>query len=74
MLGLISEQTSTTEPKFKRGDPVQKVSGYMYPGIVLVAYQTLKGKWRYVVETLPGSDYEEMQHIFNGDQLEKRND
>jgi len=54
--------------KFARLDPVVKVRGYKFPGLVVAAYQTLSGEDRYVVEcTLPGA--EGIQHIFNEDQL-----
>lgn len=59
-------------PAFKRGDLVQKRSGYRYPGVVLVAYYTLNNQIRYVVEADPQSGFAGMQHIFNEEQLELR--
>lgn len=56
------------EAKFEEGDVVHKPKGYRYPGIVVCVFKTLHGKVRYVVEAT-GEGYEEMLHIFNGDQL-----
>lgn len=57
-----------TAAQFNVGEKVTKVTGYKYPGMVVAAFQTRAGEWRYVVEcTVPGC--EGMLHIFNGQQL-----
>ena len=53
------------KPKFATGDRVVKTKGYRYPGVVVAAFQTTRGLWRYVVEcTVEG--VEGMLHISNG--------
>ena len=57
--------------KFKKDDPVRRAnSTYLFPGIVVAAYRTLGGEPRYVVECTAKAAAG-LQHIFNGDQLEK---
>lgn len=54
----------------KIGDRVHKVRGYPMPGIVVAAFPTLAGEWRYVVEcTVP--EVAGLLHIFSAEQLEK---
>lgn len=55
-------------PRLPRGTPVEKVGGYPFPGTVVVAFHTLAGQERFVVEAT-GPDYAGMLHIFNGGQL-----
>jgi hypothetical protein len=53
---------------YKVGNKVRKVKGYSYFGIVVAAFQTLKGEDRYVVEsTSLGS--KGILFIFNDGQL-----
>ena len=53
----------------KIGDRVRKKSGYLYPGIIVSVFFTLRGETRFVVEcTTPA--VRGMLHIFNEDQLE----
>lgn len=57
--------------KFKKDDPVKRAnSSYLFPGVVVSAYRTLAGEPRYVVECTAKAAAG-LQHIFNGDQLEK---
>jgi hypothetical protein len=58
--------------KFKKDDPVRRVDGstYSFPGLVVAAYRELNGQPRYVVACTAKAAYN-LQHIFNGDQLEK---
>lgn len=68
-----AEGSMIRETSFKKGDRVEKIEGYKYPGIVVAKVRTLQRKVRYVVEcTAP--DCKGMLHIFNGSQLRKRND
>lgn len=57
---------SKHKPKFSIGDRVNKVSGYMYPGIIVSVFETRNGNLRYVVEHTISVG---MLHIFNEDQL-----
>jgi len=53
---------------FKVGDKVQKVSGYLWPGIVVSVFDTLAGERRVVVEcTVP--EIKGALHIYNESQL-----
>ncbi len=62
-----------TGMEYQQGDKVKKVKGYAYPGVVVSAFTNLNGDSRYVVEcTAP--DCKGMLHIFNGEQLEMRED
>lgn len=53
--------------KFAAGSYVWKPKGYPFEGTVVSAFQTMRGNYRYVVESKlsPG-----LLHIFNGSQLE----
>jgi hypothetical protein len=53
------------------GQAVQKIKGYKYPGIILVAFKTLDGKARYVVEA-DHPDFRGMLHIFSDADIEER--
>lgn len=54
---------------FQIGDPVRKVKGYRWPGVVVAVFQTLEGQTRIVVEcTVP--EVAGALHIFNPEQLE----
>jgi hypothetical protein len=53
------------------GQTVQKIKGYKYPGIILVAFKTLDGKARYVVEA-DHPDFRGMLHIFSDNDIEER--
>jgi hypothetical protein len=47
--------SSLGEPTFKEGDVVEKSEGYKWPGVIVSAFRTLNGEWRFVVEcTAPG--------------------
>lgn len=54
-------------PPFRHKQPVSKVSGYRFPGIVETCYKVsagpAKGQWRVVV-TCTAPDVEGCQHIF----------
>ena len=53
---------------FAMGDRVEKVDGYLFPGIVKSAFKNEAGQWRYVVEcTVP--ETKGMLHIYNAKQL-----
>ena len=54
---------------FARGDRVRKVKGYKFPGVVVAAFTTLEGNWRYVVQCT-AEDTEGILHIYNAGQLE----
>lgn len=54
---------------FARGDRVRKVKGYKFPGVVVAAFTTLEGNWRYVVQCTR-EDTEGILHIYNAGQLE----
>lgn len=57
--------------KFNYGDPVQKIKGYPFPGVIVAAFRNTKGEERYVVEcTAPW--VEGCLHVFHPDQLELR--
>jgi hypothetical protein len=58
------------QPKFAVGDNVIKVSGYPFPGVVVAAFLTLSGQWRYVVECIV-PEVSGMLHIYNEKQLER---
>jgi hypothetical protein len=53
---------------FARGDRVRKVKGYKFPGVVVAAFTTLEGHWRYVVQCT-AEDTAGILHIYNGEQL-----
>jgi hypothetical protein len=53
--------------KFKKNDKVFKPNGYPFPGVILAAFTTNAGEWRYVVENECGG----LLHIFNTSQLRK---
>lgn len=54
----------------RAGHKVRKVKGYKFPGVVVSAFTTLAGEWRYVVEcTAP--EVSGMLHIYNRDQIER---
>ncbi len=53
------------------GDPVKKSSGYLWPGVVVSRFRTLRGENRYVVEcTVP--EGAGALRIFSEAQLESR--
>ena len=54
---------------FAEGDRVRKVKGYKFPGVVVAAFTTLEGNWRYVVQCT-AEDSAGILHIYNGEQLE----
>lgn len=57
--------------EFFVGDPVKKASGYLWPGVVISRFRTLRGENRYVVEcTIP--EVAGALHIFSASQLESR--
>ena len=61
--------TADTLNDLRKGDRVQKIKGYRWPGVVVSAFQTLNGEWRYAVEcTTP--DVQGALHIYNREQLE----
>lgn len=53
------------------GDYVEKVSGYLYPGIIVAKFNTLAGETRYVVEC-DVAVCRGMLHIYNRGQLKPR--
>lgn len=56
--------------EIKVGDKVEKVSGYLWPGIVVAVFDTLAGKQRFVVEcTVP--EVKGALHIYSREQLNK---
>ena len=56
--------------KFPVGTKVQKVRGYRFPGTVIAAFITLKGRERYVVEcSVPEVDG--ILHIYSAADLEE---
>jgi hypothetical protein len=54
---------------FAQGDRVRKVKGYKFPGVVVAAFTTLEGNWRYVVQCT-AEDTAGILHIYNAGQLE----
>jgi len=54
---------------FAEGDRVRKVKGYKFPGVVVAAFTTLEGNWRYVVQCT-AEDTAGILHIYNAGQLE----
>lgn len=58
--------------KFVIGQPVQKVRGYKFPGIVVAVFTNLANETRYVVECT-AEDVEECLHIYSEHDLEPRN-
>ena len=61
------------DAEFKIGQPVKKVTGYKFPGVVASVFRTRRGFIRYVVE-VTHPNFEGMLHIFNGGQLEADED
>jgi hypothetical protein len=57
------------DPLFNIGDKVDKVFGYRFPGDVRAVFRTTQGNLRYVVEL----EQYGLLHIFNEEQLQKRN-
>ena len=57
----------------KRGDRVVKVSGYRWPGIVVVKFRTTKGELRFVVECT-ASACKGALHIYNEQQLKVKHE
>ena len=53
--------------KFKIGDKVKKVKGYLFPSTIRSVFKNSKGETRVVAEL----DYYGLLHIFNEKQLEK---
>ena len=53
---------------FKRGDRVNKKSGYTFPGVIVSIFPTTAGLPRAVVEAT-GEEYRGMLHIFSLEQL-----
>ena len=50
------------------GDRVEKISGYLWPGIVVAKFQTTEGKIRFVVEcTVP--EVRGALHIYAAEQI-----
>jgi hypothetical protein len=67
------DYTSDAHLDFGVGDKVRKVKGYPWTGVVVSAFTTLTGQSRYVVEcTVP--EVLGALHIYNGEQLEHRED
>lgn len=56
----------TSGPGFAVGEPVEKSSGYPFPGVVVARFENTLGQVRYVVESTTLSP---MLHIFSGHQL-----
>ncbi len=54
--------------QFKIGQRVEKVSGYKWPGIIVLAGKTLAGKERYVVECTT-KEVEGALHIYSPEQI-----
>jgi hypothetical protein len=69
--GILAELPGTKQPgqAFAQGDRVRKVKGYKFPGVVVAAFTTLEGNWRYVVQCTV-DEVAGMLHIYNGEQLE----
>jgi hypothetical protein len=61
------------ERKIVFGCPVQKITGYPFPGVVVAAFLTTKGEPRVVVECTAPAVLGCM-HIFNPEQLEVLSD
>lgn len=57
----------------RRGTKVRKREGYGFPGTIVSKFETTSGATRYVVEAT-GEGYKGMLHIFNGEQIARRND
>lgn len=57
-----------TKYKFRIGQHVQKVTGYSWPGVVIMRGRTTSGKIRYVVECIVPAVRGAL-HIYNGEQL-----
>lgn len=54
--------------EFKVGDKVEKIKGYMWPGIIVSTFTTLKGETRVVVEcTVP--EVAGALHIYSPEQI-----
>jgi hypothetical protein len=58
------------ESKFKIGDKAYKVKGYRFPCTIVSVFETTAGNIRVVAEM---EEYG-LLHIFNEDQLEKKQD
>jgi hypothetical protein len=55
----------------RRGDHVEKIKGYKWPGVVVAAFETTAGEQRVVVEcTVP--EVAGALHIYSPDQLQRR--
>ena len=54
-----------------KGDLVRKRSGYKYPGVIVSRFRNTYGDLRFVVECT-AAVWEKMLHIFNEQQLERR--
>ena len=57
--------------RLKRGDFVNKVDGYQFPGRVVSVYTTLATRQKRVVVEATEPPYVGFQHIFRPDQLFK---
>lgn len=55
----------TAMQRFKVGDPVRKVKGYKFEGVVIMEGFTVAGLWRCAVDNGDG-----LLHIFSAEQLE----
>ena len=69
--GILAELPAAKQPgqAFAQGDRVRKVKGYKFPGVVVAAFTTLEGNWRYVVQCT-AEDTAGILHIYNAGQLE----
>jgi hypothetical protein len=57
--------------KFERGDRVEKIKGYRWPGVVVAAFETTTGDPRVVVECTV-NEVAGALHIYHPDQLQRR--
>lgn len=71
-VGHKSEQAPEQAPEhFYVGDHVVKKAGYLWPGVVVAVFNTMRGETRVVVEcTVP--EVAGALHIYNPNQIAKR--
>lgn len=68
----MGKMMGTAPRALEVGDRVRKKSGYLWPGVVVASYTTLKGERRVVVECTAEA-VAGAQHIFSPEQLERVN-
>ena len=56
--------------RIKRGDKVEKVTGYKFVGTVVAVFKNLEGEERLVVQVDPSAPADRLLHIFSEDNLQ----